>query len=107
MSLSYVLLAMLAMGAVTLLCRAAPFLFFRKRQPPPVLDYLQRYIPPVIMALLVINSLKGIRFDSAAHGIPELAAVAATALLHLWKRNVLLSIGGGTALYMVLIRVLA
>jgi branched-subunit amino acid transport protein AzlD len=104
--MTYVLAAILAMGAVTLLCRAAPFLFFRGRKPPPVLDFLQLYIPPVIMTLLVVNSLKGIRFLEGSHGLPELAAVAVTALLHLWKRNVLLSIGLGTALYMVLIRVL-
>lgn len=104
--MSYLIFAMLAMGAVTLLCRAAPFIFFSRREPPPVLAYLSTYIPPVIMTLLVLNGLKGIRFDSPAQAIPGLAAAAATALLHLWRRNVLLSIGFGTALYMTLIRIL-
>jgi branched-subunit amino acid transport protein AzlD len=99
------LLSILAMTAVTIFTRAAPFLFFMKRRPPPVLDYLQRYIPPMIMTILVLNALKGLRFDIAPWGFRELASIALVAGLQLWKRNVLLSIGGGTALYMVLIRI--
>jgi branched-subunit amino acid transport protein AzlD len=101
-----ILLACAVMGLVTLACRAAPFVFFMKRKPPAIVDYLQRYIPPMIMTILVLNGLKGISFAQAPYGVPELAASAAVALLHLWKRNVLLSICSGTALYMVLIRVL-
>lgn len=105
MSLGYVLAAALVMGLVTLFCRAAPFLFFRSRKPPAVLDYLQRYMPPMIMTILVLNGLKGIDFSKAPWGLAELVSVAVTAGLHLWRRNVLLSIGIGTALYMVMIRV--
>jgi branched-subunit amino acid transport protein AzlD len=101
-----ILLAVLVMGIVTLACRAAPFLLFMNRKPPPALDFLQRYIPPMIMTILVLNGLKGIRFDRAPFGISELAAALLVAALQLWKRNVLLSIGLGTGLYMVLIRVL-
>jgi branched-subunit amino acid transport protein AzlD len=104
--MSYVIGATLAMAAVTLLCRAAPFLFFSRREPPAVLGYLATYIPPVIMTLLVLNSLKGISFGEPGRFVPELAAAAATAGFHLWRRNVLLSIGAGTALYMLLIRVM-
>ncbi len=99
-----ILLAVAVMAGVTLLTRAAPFLFFSKRKPPAVLDYLQRFIPPVVMTLLVLASFKDIRFAEAPHGLPALLGAAATALLHFWKRNVLLSIAGGTALYMILIR---
>jgi branched-subunit amino acid transport protein AzlD len=101
-----ILLATLAMGAVTLLCRATPFLFFMRRRPPAVLDYLQRYIPPVVMTLLVLNALKGIRPGEYPYGLPELASMALVAGLQLWRRNVLVSIGGGTALYMILIRLI-
>jgi Predicted branched-chain amino acid permeases (azaleucine resistance) len=105
-SLSYVFAAMLAMAMVTVLCRAAPFLFFMKRRPPEVVDYLQKYIPPMIMTVLVLGSYKGISFAAWPYGIPEIVAGLSVAALHLWKRNTLLSIFGGTALYMVLIRVL-
>ena len=102
----YVLGAILAMAAVTVLCRATPFLFFMRRRPPAVVDYLQRYIPPMIMTVLVLGSFKGISFAAAPHGIPEIAAGLVVAVLHLWKRNTLLSIFAGTALYMLLIRVM-
>lgn len=103
---AYVLCAILAMAAVTVLCRAAPFLFFMRRRPPAVVDYLQRYIPPMIMTVLVLGSYKGLSFAAPPYGIPELAAGLAVAGLHLWKRNTLVSILAGTALYMLLIRVL-
>ncbi|HET7839315.1 MAG TPA: AzlD domain-containing protein [Rectinemataceae bacterium] len=101
-----ILLAVLVMGLVTLACRAAPFLLFMKRRPPAALDFLQRYIPPMIMTILVLNGLKGIRFDRPPYGLAELSASVLVAALQLWRRNVLVSIGAGTALYMVLIRVL-
>jgi branched-subunit amino acid transport protein AzlD len=103
---SYVLISILAMAAVTVFCRAAPFLFFMRRRPPAVVDYLQRYIPPMIMTVLVIGSYKGLDLARSPYGMPELAAGLAVAVLHLWKRNTLLSIFAGTAIYMTLIRIL-
>lgn len=103
---AYVLGAILAMAAVTVLCRAAPFLFFMRREPPAIVDYLQRYIPPMIMTVLVIGSYKGLSFAEPAGWLPGVASGAAVAALHLWRRNTLLSILSGTALYMVLIRVM-
>ncbi len=103
---AYYLGAALAMAAVTYLLRALPFLFFGKRQPPALVAYLARYLPPVIMTILVLNCFKGLRLDRAPHGIPELASAAVVALLQAWKRNALLSIVGGTALYMVMVRLL-
>ena len=101
----YVLGAILAMAAVTVLCRAAPFLFFMKRRPPAIVDFLQAYIPPMIMTVLVLGSYKNLSFAAAPYGIPEIIAGLAVAALHIWRRNTLLSILGGTALYMFLIRV--
>jgi branched-subunit amino acid transport protein AzlD len=104
--MSNLLLAVAVMTAVTYFTRALPFLFFAKRRPPPVLGFLQKYMPPVVMAILVFASYKDIDYGAAPFGIPALIAGAATAALHFWKRNVLLSIVGGTALYMALIRML-
>ncbi len=102
----YFLLVVLVMTAVTYFTRAVPFIFFSKRQPPPLLNYLQRFLPPVVMVVLVFASYKDIDFGAAPHGIPALVAGLITATLHFWKRNVLMSIIGGTALYMVLIRLM-
>jgi branched-subunit amino acid transport protein AzlD len=99
-----ILLAILAMGAVTLACRAAPFLLFGKRKPPALLDYAQRYLPPMIMVVLVFNSYKSLNLSSAPWGLPALVSGLVVALLQAWKGNALLSIVGGTALYMAITR---
>lgn len=104
--MSYFLLVVVVMTAVTYFTRAVPFLFFSRRQTPPLLNFLQRNMPPVVMVVLVFASYKDIDFRAALHGIPALSAGLVTAALHFWKRNVLVSIIGGTALYMVLIRVM-
>jgi branched-subunit amino acid transport protein AzlD len=103
---AYLLGAVLAMAAVTYLLRALPFLFFGRRDPPALVAYVARYMPPVIMTILVLNSFKGIKLDVAPFGLPEIGSALAVAALQAWRRNALLSIVGGTALYMILIRVL-
>jgi len=103
---SYTIEAILIMGLVTLLCRATPFIFFMKQRPPAILDFVQRYIPPMIMTILVLNSFKTLRFDRAPFGLPEIFSALAVAALQLWRRNALISIVGGTGLYMLLIRLL-
>lgn len=86
--------------------RAFPFILFgRKKKIPLVVIYLGKYLPPAIIATLVIYCLKDVKIMSGSHGLPELLSVAVVAGLHLWKKNILLSIGIGTALYMLLIQV--
>ena len=92
-----------AMSAVTILLRFLPFLVFRKRT-PPYIAYLGRVLPAAIIGMLVVYCLKDVRIAAAPHGIPELAAAACVVLLQVWKRNSLVSILCGTALYMVLIQ---
>ncbi len=104
MDLSRVVISVLIMAAVTAFTRFLPFLFFGKKKLPPVVMYAQRYTPPVIMTVLVIYSLSGVGWAEPPHGIPELIGVAAVAALHLWKRNPMISIFGGTILYMVLVQ---
>lgn len=95
----------LAVAAGTQLTRWLPFwLFPENRQPPAVIVYLGRVLPPAMMGLLVVYCLKDVSWLSAPHGAPELLAIAAVVGLHTWKRNVLLSIAGGTALYMLLVQ---
>ena len=94
-------------GAVTLAIRFAPFVFFsRGRSIPPAVRFLGSVLPPAIMVILILMTLRLVDLFQGNRGLPEFAGIALTALLHLWKRNTLLSIAGGTALYMVLIRVL-
>ena len=104
MPLTEALSATLIMAAVTLLTRALPFLFFRRRKQPPLLGFVEEYIPPMVMLILVVYSVKDVKWSSAPYGVPELVALALVAALHLWKRNALLSIFGGTTLYMVVVQ---
>ena len=71
---------------------------------PAVVLYLGKVLPPAMMGLLTVYCFKNVTWLSGAHGAPELLASAAVVGLHLWKRNVLFSIAGGTALYMVLVQ---
>ena len=104
--MTYFVLVCLVMGLVTYFTRALPFLFFSARKPPALLSFLQRYLPAVVMTILVFSMYKDIDFSAAPYGIPALVAGSITALLHLWKRNVLLSIGAGTAAYIIFIRII-
>lgn len=89
---------------VTMFTRFLPFAVFGKRPLPRVVVYLGRALPPAIMAALVVYCLKGLDFTAYPYGMAEILSVAATAGMHLWRRNSLLSIAVGTACYMVLIR---
>lgn len=97
--------AIAVMSAVTFLTRALPFLLFdRGEAPPKLVLYLGRVLPPAIIAMLIVYCLKGISFAAPAGWAPQLISVAVVVALHLWKHNELLSIFGGTILYMVLIQ---
>lgn len=99
------LVMILAVAAGTQLTRWLPFwLFPENKKPPRAVVYLGRVLPPAMMGLLVVYCLKSVTWLEAPHGAPELIAIAAVAALHWWKGNVLLSIAGGTALYMLLVQ---
>ena len=91
------------MSAVTVLLRALPFLVFRKKVPAYV-TYLGRVLPPASIGMLVIYCLKDTTVTAAPFGAPELIAGALVVILQAWKRNALLSILSGTAVYMLLIQ---
>jgi branched-subunit amino acid transport protein AzlD len=104
------LLMTLIMGAVIFFCRAFPFLFFRNREGAEkkgrdtLLDLVGKTAPPVAVTVLAFNAISGAIKDDTSLAIPVLAASAFTALAHLWKRNSLISIIGGVAIYLILSR---
>ena len=92
---------------VTALLRFLPFLVFNGRRPvPKVIRYLGFVLPYSVIAMLVVYCLKGISFARCAQWLPSVLSVLAVVGLHVWKRNTLLSIVGGTAFYMLLIRIM-
>ena len=100
---SLVIISMVALA--TQITRWTPFLVFSGgRRLPRVVEDLGRLLPPAMMGLLVVDSLRNTDLLAGSHGLPEAIAVAVTAGLHLWKRSTLLSILAGTAVYMLLVQ---
>jgi branched-subunit amino acid transport protein AzlD len=99
------LLVIAAVMLGTMLTRFLPFLLFSGgRRRSALIEYLGKVLPYAAIGLLVVYCLKGVRFTVYPYGIPEAVAIAVIAVLHLWKKNVLLSIGGGTAVYITLVQ---
>ncbi len=96
-------IAMVVLG--TMATRFAPFLVFPPGKPTPkYIQYLSQVLPYAVMGMLIVYCLKGVSLAVSPFGIPEALGIAVTAVLHVWKRNMLLSIGGGTLVYMVLVQ---
>ena len=90
---------------VTIGLRFLPFAVFSGNKPVPTfVAYLGKVLPYAIMGMLVVYCLRNISVAAAPHGLPELISCALVAVLHLWKRNTLISIVGGTACYMLLVQ---
>lgn len=89
---------------VTMVTRFLPFLIFPEgKEPPEFIQYLGKVLPYAVIGLLVIYCLKDVP-GSGTYGIPEFLAIVFIVLLHRWKKNILLSIGGGTVFYMLLVQ---
>ncbi|MBY6023537.1 branched-chain amino acid transporter permease [Priestia flexa] len=98
-----IIIIMVVLG--TMITRFLPFLLFPANKPTPkYVQYLGVVLPAAVIGLLVVYSLKDISFISGSHGLPEMLAVGFVLLLHAWRGSMLLSIGGGTLLYMGLIQ---
>lgn len=99
---------MITIGMVvlgTMLTRFLPFLLFPAGKPTPkYIEYLGRVLPAAVFGLLVVYCLKNVSLFSGSHGIPELISIVVVAALHLWKRQMLISIAGGTVCYMLLVQ---
>lgn len=96
-------IAMIVLG--TMLTRFLPFLLFPAGKPTPrYIQYLGKVLPSAVFGLLVVYSLKDVSLLTGSYGIPELISVAVVVALHLWKRQMLLSIAGGTVCYMLLVQ---
>ncbi len=104
LSTSQSILIILICAVCTQIERALPFLIFGGRPVPRLIHYLGGILPMAVMTTLVIYCLRNITFTAAEHFLPQVISVAVTVGLHLWRRNTLLSIFGGTACYMLLIQ---
>jgi branched-subunit amino acid transport protein AzlD len=100
---SILTVAVIVLG--TVITRFLPFLLFpAKKTPPRYIQYLGKVLPYSVIGLLVVYCLKDVPITAGSLGLPELISIGCIVLLHIWKRNMLLSIGGGTVVYMLLVQ---
>ena len=102
---TYSIIAIEVAALCTFATRLVPFaLFGGKKEVPATITYLGKVLPPAIIATLIIYCIRSVDFTASPHGAAEIIAIVVTALLHIWKKNTLISIGGGTILYMFLVQ---
>jgi branched-subunit amino acid transport protein AzlD len=106
LTIQQAIIATIICAGVTFFTRLFPFVFFARQKPTQKMAYLQRYLPPMTMVILVVYCLKDVVWASFPHGADVLCGIVVTALLHIWRGNPLISIFSGTAVYMILIRIL-
>ncbi len=102
--ISYLLLVMVVMTVATYATRLTPFLLFSRDQERALINFIAKNTPPMIMTILVIYMLKGVNYLSF-EGVYTFIAILATVVFHLYKRNALLSIIAGTAVYMIAVQI--
>lgn len=99
----FIIIGMVILG--TVLTRFLPFLLFPAGKPTPkYIRYLGKVLPAAVFGMLVVYCLRNVSIFSGSHGLPELLSIAVVVILHLWKRQMLLSIAGGTVCYMLLVQ---
>ncbi len=99
------LVLLAAIAVATFSTRATPFFLFPPhKKTPAFVTYLGKMLPYATIGMLVVYCLKDVSLFSGSHGIPEVIAMVAISLVHLWKRNILISVGGGTLFYMFLVQ---
>lgn len=103
--MTHSILIIVVAALVTMATRFLPFLIFNgHKETPQIIVYLGKVLPYAIIGMLVIYCMKDVAFFTAPYGIPEILGCIFVAVLHIWKRNSLLSIGAGTVFYMILVQ---
>jgi len=105
LTMAQALLTIAVIAGTTIITRALPFIIFPAgKETPRFIVYLGEVLPYSIIGMLIIYCFKSISIIEAPHGLPELISAIFVVLIHKWKHNLLLSIGGGTLLYMILVQ---
>ena len=99
------ILTIAVMAAATMATRFLPFVLFpSKDKTPRFVQFLGKYLASAVFGMLVVYCLKDVQFLSGNHGLPQLLGIIVCVLLHLWRKNMLLTIAGGTIFYMILVQ---
>lgn len=106
LTVTQALIASAISGLVILATRVLPFALFSRREVPSFIRFVEKYIPALIMAVLFVYCFKDVNFVSAPFGLPEIISVALVVVLHLCFKNSMVSIFGGTILFLILSRIM-
>lgn len=99
------LITVAAISVGTLSMRFLPYILFPAGKPTPkFVQYLGKVLPGAVFGMLLIYCLKDVSILSGSHGIPELIGIAVTTGVHLWKKQMMLSMAAGTLTYMLLVQ---
>lgn len=104
MTLAEQIITIALMGIAVMTTRFLPFALFQGRKTPKYIQYLGTVLPASVFGLLVVYCLKNVDITTGYHGIPELIGIIVTIVLHVWKRQMMLSIAGATITYMILVQ---
>ncbi len=99
------LIIIITIAITTFITRVIPFILFPdNKETPNFIIYLGKVLPYSAIGMLVIYCIKDVSFTDTPFGLPEIISIVVIALLHKWKKNTLLSVGGGTILYMFIVQ---
>ncbi len=104
--LSIFFLATILSGIIIFLERLFPFALFSKKDPPPIIRFIEKYIPSLIIAILIVYTLKDVQFSTYPYGAPYFIAMLIAVFLHLFVKNSMVSVFGSTIVYMILLHTL-
>jgi branched-subunit amino acid transport protein AzlD len=106
MTLKQQIITIALCAIATIITRFLPFAVFSsdKRPTPKFIEYLGKALPAAVFSMLIVYCLRSVDILSGSHGLPELISIAVVVGLHLWKKQTLLSIAGGTVCYMLLVQ---
>lgn len=106
MSKTTAAIALVLCSCIVYFERCLPWLAFGKREMPPLIKKLSDLLPPALMAILVVYGLKSLTTSDTHTMMAMVVASVFTAMIHIYKKNQILSVFLGTALYMILLNVL-
>lgn len=101
------IITIVLMGLSVMLTRFIPFILFpTEKHTPRFVLFLGKYLPSAVFGMLVVYCLKDIKFADSTNGLPELIGIAITSMIHFWRKNMMLSIAGGTIAYMIMVQLI-
>lgn len=105
MTTTELIITIAVMSAAVISTRFLPFIIFpSKERTPHFVRFLGKYLASAVFGMLIVYCLRDIKFTEGNHTLLQLAGILMCIVLHLWRRNMLLTIAGGTVFYMILIQ---